>query len=96
VTIVGAKPNQPVYINGLRAPFNTTSEGSALVQFYNTDSANYIQVGNEKNGTTIPLNTEFQPVGWLNLFFWPGFIIDFGTGKMMRINPSFVDLSGYQ
>lgn len=27
----------------------------------------------------------FQPVGFLNILFWPGFIVDAATGNMMKI-----------
>ena len=33
------------------------------------------------------INTEFQPVGILNIFFWPGFIIDAIADNMMKISP---------
>ena len=33
------------------------------------------------------INTTFQPVGLLNIFFWPGFIIDAISGDMKKISP---------
>lgn len=33
------------------------------------------------------INTAFQPVGVLNIFFWPGFVIDAATGNMMKVAP---------
>lgn len=33
------------------------------------------------------VNTAFQPVGILNIFFWPGFIIDAAAGNMMKVSP---------
>jgi hypothetical protein len=33
------------------------------------------------------VNTTFQPIGVLNILFWPGFIIDAATGNMMKVAP---------
>ena len=33
------------------------------------------------------VNTSFQPIGILNILFWPGFIVDALTGDMMKISP---------
>jgi hypothetical protein len=33
------------------------------------------------------VNTTFQPVGILNIFFWPGFVIDAISGDMLKIRP---------
>ena len=38
------------------------------------------------NTRTRQVTTSFQGVGFLNVFFWPGFIVDAATGDMMRIN----------
>jgi len=36
---------------------------------------------------TATVSTAFQPVGALNIFFWPGFVIDAISGDMMKIRP---------
>lgn len=36
---------------------------------------------------TTQVNTKFQPVGILNIFFWPGFIVDALSGDMMKVAP---------
>lgn len=36
---------------------------------------------------TAQVNTSFQPIGLLNLLFWPGFVIDAISGNMMKISP---------
>lgn len=36
---------------------------------------------------TAQVNTAFQPIGILNIFFWPGFVIDAISGNMMKITP---------
>lgn len=33
------------------------------------------------------VNTNFQTIGILNIFFWPGFIVDALTGDMMKVAP---------
>lgn len=37
--------------------------------------------------TNAEVRTAFQPIGILNIFFWPGFIIDAATGNMMKVAP---------
>ena len=36
---------------------------------------------------TAMVNTTFQPVGALNIFIWPGFIVDAISGNMMKVAP---------
>jgi hypothetical protein len=36
--------------------------------------------------TTVPVATSFQGVGALNIFFWPGFLVDYLTGDMMKVS----------
>ena len=36
---------------------------------------------------TAQIDTTFQPIGVLNIFFWPGFVIDAISGNMMKIKP---------
>lgn len=38
------------------------------------------------------IQTSFQTVGILNIFFWPGFIIDAITGKMMKVSNHHIHL----
>ncbi len=37
---------------------------------------------------TQTVNSKFQPVGLLNILFWPGFIIDAATGNTVKIDPA--------
>lgn len=37
--------------------------------------------------TNAEVNTSFQTIGLLNLFFWPGFVVDAATGNMMKVAP---------
>lgn len=38
------------------------------------------------------INSSFQFVGLLNIFFWPGFIIDGATGNIIKINPNSLNI----
>lgn len=73
-----------VFLNG--QPVGVTPTQIQLAQV----SGNYIQI--QKAGyqsTNMPIATTFQGVGWLNILFWPGFIVDAATGDMMKIqNPN--------
>ena len=40
------------------------------------------------NATTVPVATTFQGVGWVNILFWPGFIVDYMTGDMKKLSDS--------
>ena len=35
-----------------------------------------------------PVQSSFQTVGILNVLFWPGFIVDYATGDMKKVNPT--------
>lgn len=37
---------------------------------------------------TIETNKSITPTTWLNIFFWPGFIIDVATGAIQRADPT--------
>lgn len=41
---------------------------------------------------TQTVNSKFQPVGLLNILFWPGFIIDAATGSTVKIDPAQQDI----
>lgn len=79
---VGAK----VYLNG-REVGKTPTE----VAVGNPTTNSYL-VRVEKKGyapITKAVETSFQGAGFLNILFWPGFIIDAVTGDMRRItNPN--------
>lgn len=71
-----------VYLNG--QPVGVTP---ATVVVASPMSSNYIMIA--KKGyqtTTLPISTSFQKIGILNIFFWPGFIVDALTGDMMTID----------
>ena len=35
-----------------------------------------------------PVDVAFQGVRALNILFWPGFIVDYATGDMDKVNPT--------
>jgi hypothetical protein len=34
---------------------------------------------------TVPVQTGIQGVTWVNILFWPGFIVDFATGNAYKV-----------
>ncbi len=41
----------------------------------------------------VPLQTKFNNTSWLNIFFWPGFIVDAATGSLMRYSVLTYDIT---
>ena len=39
------------------------------------------------------IDTQFQKVGILNIFFWPGFLIDGATGSSVKIDPLHLNIN---
>ena len=81
---VNSKPQgAQVYLNNQYMGITPTT-----VALNNIWSTNTVQV---KMRNYEPVNTNidssFQPVGVLNVFFWPGFIVDAISGDMMKIPP---------
>lgn len=45
----------------------------------------------KKNGyqdQSMMVNTKFQPIALLDIFFWPTFLIDAATGDIVKIDPA--------
>lgn len=42
---------------------------------------------------TAMVNSQFQPIALLDIFFWPTFFIDAATGSLVRINPANMNLN---
>lgn len=38
------------------------------------------------------VNTQFQPIALLDIFFWPSFIIDAATGSLVKVDPASLNL----
>lgn len=72
-----------VYVNSM--PAGTTP---TMVTVPSTWSPTVITL--KKKGyaeQTAIVGNKFQPVGILNIFFWPGFVIDAISGDMMKVAP---------
>jgi len=81
VQVTSQPSGAQVYLNG--QPMGTTP---ATVQVPSPNN-NYVRV--EKTGyqSNIQMvDSSFQPVGVLNILFWPGFIVDAVTGDMMKVS----------
>ena len=72
-----------VYLNN--APVGTTPTQIAINNTWSPTVITLKKKGYEDSSAEI--NTAFQTVGLLNIFFWPGFIIDAATGSTMKITP---------
>lgn len=42
---------------------------------------------------TMMVNSKFQPIALLDIFFWPTFIIDAATGNIVKIDPATANLN---
>ena len=42
---------------------------------------------------TTMVNSKFQPVALLDIFFWPSFLIDAATGSLVKIDPADLSLT---
>lgn len=84
VRITSEPENANVYYNGTMVgttPLNLNVD--------NPMAQNTIVV--EKDGfykNVKPLDVKFQTVGWANILFWPGFLVDYMTGDMKRVEPN--------
>lgn len=42
---------------------------------------------------TMVVNSKFQPIALLDIFFWPTFIVDGATGNLVKIDPAQLNLN---
>lgn len=42
---------------------------------------------------TMMVNSKFQPIALLDIFFWPTFVIDAATGNIVKIDPANLNLN---
>jgi len=42
---------------------------------------------------TVSLEKSIEPVYWVNILIWPGLLIDLGTGKMWKYEPTDYELT---
>ncbi|MDF2939609.1 MAG: hypothetical protein K0R66_251 [Gammaproteobacteria bacterium] len=80
VSVNSAPPGAQVFLNG--QPEGSSPATLTLAKV----SDNYVTV--KKSGyqaTTQAIPTTFQKVGWWNILFWPGFIVDAISGDSMKL-----------
>lgn len=85
VIVNSAPAGATISVNHTPLP-NTTTPNSILIP--STWDPTIITV--EKKGyapQNVTVDTVFQPVGWWNILFWPGFIVDAISGDMRKVNP---------
>ncbi len=84
VVRVTSKPEgAKVYANNI--PVGTTPTQISVNNTWSPTLLTFRKKGYEE--TNAQVNTSFQPIGILNIFFWPGFIVDAATGNTMKISP---------
>ena len=47
-----------------------------------------IEVTKDSQRRAVALQRRFDPIGFINILFWPGFIIDAVSGAMMEYDPA--------
>ena len=85
VTVTSTPAGATVYYNGQNV--GTTPANFQIESPWGVNSVRLEKEGYEPSLQQV--QTGFQPVGILNIFFWPGFLVDAVTGDMMKIkNPN--------
>jgi hypothetical protein len=76
-----------VYLNGIAMNRTPTT-----VTVANPMGANTITLKKEGyDVASAQVNSSFQPVGALNVLFWPGFVVDAVTGDMKKLDTHNID-----
>jgi hypothetical protein len=84
VVHVSSKPEgAKVYANNI--PVGTTPTKIAVNNTWSPTLLTFKKKGYAD--TNAQVDTSFQKVGLLNIFFWPGFLVDAVSGNMMKVAP---------
>ena len=84
VTVTSRPPGAKVYLNGTylgHTPTTLTVDNPMDTHLVTVRKAGY-------EPQQKPVDTRFQPIGILNILFWPGFIVDYATGDMKKVYPT--------
>lgn len=82
LTFRSVPPGATVEING-----NSVGRTPVTVPVQRSMSQPQVQLRLDGYETrTVPLQNTFNTMSALNIFFWPGFIVDAATGSMMKYN----------
>lgn len=82
ITISSHPPKANVEYNGQN--IGTTPIEIVVTNTFNPGFITVSKAG--YNPSNKQIQTDFQMIGILNIFFWPGFIIDAATGNMMAVS----------
>ena len=90
VNVTSNPTGAKVYLNG-----NEVGQTPTSVALGNPMTNSYVVKVDKKDyaPVTQQVQTSFQPVGILNIFFWPGFIIDAVTGDMMKVTTTNINVA---
>lgn len=78
-----------VYVNNM--PMGTTPTVVNVPSTWSPTILTFKKKGYAEQNAQV--NNKFQPVGLLNIFFWPGFVIDAVAGNMMKVAPESRDIN---
>src|SRR3990167_7077841 len=85
VRVTSNKPGAKIYVDNQQ--YGTTPATITLPNYIYGGKAVTVKKAGFGEQTKV-VNTAFQPVSILNVFFWPGWIIDAGTGNLVKIDPA--------
>jgi hypothetical protein len=90
ITINSNDPSAKISING-----NVVGKGSA--QYALTRGREATITASKPGCDDRSVQSEKRIVGatWLNVFFWPGFIVDIATGSYQKTDPTFYTVTPY-
>lgn len=96
VHVASAPPGANVYVNGTLA--GQTPVGAPLNIYLPSQAGfggnTFIQVSKPGYETiTQPVQTSFQPVAILDIFFWPTFFVDIISGDIVKISNPYMNFS---
>jgi hypothetical protein len=83
LTIRSNDPAAKLIVNG-----NQVGTGSAVYSLRRGKEANITASKPGCSDTTISTDKSMVGAAWLNILFWPGFIVDAATGRMFEADPT--------
>lgn len=89
ISVKSSPSGAGVYVDGVR--YGTTPTIVTLNNYIYGGKVITIRKDGYKDEAAV-VNTKFQPVGLLNVFFWPGFFIDAATGDIIKVDPETLNI----
>jgi hypothetical protein len=83
VTIHSNDPDAKILVNG-----NEVGKGSAVYAMPRGKTAIITASKDGCSDRSIPTEQSIDGITWINIFVWPGFIVDAATGAMHKADPT--------